>query len=67
MYHFFHRSFPKKSAGVQCFLRISTEPENLKIIAEEVLPHIELARRIAARSHPDRNRIMVTIGQGIVR
>jgi len=26
MYHFLHRSFPQKSAGVQCAMRISTEP-----------------------------------------
>ena len=30
MYHFLHRSFPQKPAGVQCFLRISTEPIKLE-------------------------------------
>jgi hypothetical protein len=28
MYRFLHRSFPQKSAGVQCAMRISTEPFN---------------------------------------
>ena len=26
MYYFLHRSFPQKPAGVQCALKISTEP-----------------------------------------
>jgi hypothetical protein len=31
MYHFLPRSFPQKPAGVQCAMRISTEPENQEL------------------------------------
>jgi len=41
--------------------------EDLKILAEKILPHVKLSRRGPARPHPDRNGIMVPVQQCIVR
>ena len=37
MYHFLHRSFPQKPAGVQCSMRISTEPKFADILENVII------------------------------
>jgi len=57
MYRFFYRSFPQKPKGLQCAMRISTEPEILKNMPENesISMNPKYKDFFKTRVHPHRN------------